>query len=97
MVDIKQVSTCRHALATHAMEAQLIIVQHLRPNMVDFPNTKGVHPPSRYLQLIHKADPREGDGTLWSIYEVASHVMGKRNIIHVPDKPGKYFLNEMVM
>jgi hypothetical protein len=64
--------------------------------MIDFSRTKGIDPPSRYLQLIHKADPHEVDGTLWSIYEV-SHVIGKRNIVPVPDKPGKYFVNEMVM
>lgn len=81
----------------HAMGSQFFILQHLRPNMIDFPRTKGVHPPSRYLQLIHKADPNEGDGTLWSIYEVSNSVIGKRNIVPVPDKPGKYFVNEMVM
>jgi hypothetical protein len=81
----------------HTMETHFFILQHLRPNMVDFPRTKGVHPPSRYLQLIHKEDRNEQDRTLWSIYEVSSSVLGKRNIIPVPDKPGKYFLNEMVI
>jgi hypothetical protein len=54
-------------------------------------------PADEYLQLIHKADPSEQDGTLWSIYEVSSSVLSKRNIIPIPNKPGKYFLNEMVM
>lgn len=81
----------------HAMGFQFFILQHLRPNVVDFARTNGVHPPSKYLQLMHKEDRNEQDGTLWSIYEVSSSVMGKRHIVPIPDKPGKYFLNEMVM